>query len=411
MTHISDRPKLLTIQKIQNGDIKTAVFQALEAIHAERLMIKEGMKILLKPNVIIAKGPERAATTHPEVVRAVIHWLRQFKPSQIILGDSSGGLTPNITVQALKNSQLQALCTEEGIECVPFEKTERRIYTVQNPLILSEIASTVLLHDVDLIINLPKIKTHGQCTMTCCIKNMFGTVILTNKGKLHAQFPTIDRFTAALVDIYSVSAPQLTVIDGYLCQEGNGPTAGDIVKMDLICAGYDPVALDTMVCRIIQLDPARVKYLEKAEFKGLGSRNLNEFEIKGAQIADVTRKFKIPFVAPVSMPLPDKVAKFIAKRVFQNHIKISPQKCKLCATCWTNCPVGALSPPNEMKIGKTIPVWDQHKCVSCFCCAELCPHEAIEFKIPMVKNALFSEIGIFSIAAIAILVILLIVFL
>jgi len=387
--------KKLTIQKIVEDDVEKAVFDALNAINAKSLMQKQGMKILLKVNLLGAKPPERAVTTHPSVVRAVIRWLKQFNPSKIYVGDSSGGSALNSTALALKASGIQAVCDEEDVIAIPLEKTERRIYPVPNPLILNEIVSTNLLEEVDLIINLPKIKTHSQCTLTCCIKNMFGTIILTKKAEKHARFPAIDQFCSALVDIYSVSKPQLTVVDGFLAMEGNGPGAGDVVNdLKIILAGYDGIALDTLVCKIIGLDPVKVLYIDKGVKKGIGSSNLEEFEIVGQSIESVFRPFKIPRLMPVSLRLPRVVAEYISDKIFKSTIKFDMEKCKLCGTCWKNCPVDALTPPENLKIGEYIPIWDKEKCISCYCCAELCPYEAVEFKIHYFRNFLFSWLGL-----------------
>jgi len=398
----------IAIQKILNEDIKTAVFSALDLINAEELMKEEGMTILLKPNVLMSKPPERAATTHPEIVRAVIQWVKQFNPKQIYVCDSAGTQRVGATDQALIGSGIKAVCDEEGAECIPFEKTERKIYEVNDPLEIKEITSSKLIEEADLIINIPKIKTHGQCMLTCCIKNMFGTVLLGNKAKVHAQAAILNHFTAALTDIYSVSNPQLTIIDGYLCQEGQGPSKGDVVKMDLILAGYDGVALDTVVCRIIDFDPKDVLYLAKAEQKNLGTMNLEEIEILGENIEDVFRKFKPPRIHLVSAPLPRWLADYMGKTIFKATVKFKSDKCKLCSTCWDNCPVQAISPPKELKKGN-IPIWDKKKCITCYCCAELCPHEAVDFKMSFVKNALTSWIGIGLISVIIIIILLLII--
>lgn len=379
----------IAIQRINNDDVKTAVFSALKLINADHLMTKEGMVILLKPNLLMAKAPERAVTTHPEVVRSTIQWLKQYNPSKIYVSDSSGGQKPGKTENAMKVSGILAVCEEEGAECVPFEKSEREIYKVPNPLEMKEFVSSNLIKEADLIINLPKIKTHGQCILTCCIKNMFGTILLSNKAKTHAQFPRIGRFTSALSDIYSVSNPQLTIIDGYLCQEGQGPSGGDIVKLDLIIAGYDGVALDTAVCKIIGFDPKEIIYLEKAEQKKLGTTNLNKIEFLGEGIEDVHRKFKHPRMTPISMPLPKWLATYVGNKIFKATVKFNPEKCKLCSTCWDNCPGNAISPPSELRKGN-VPIWNKKSCFTCYCCVELCPHEAVNFKIKYVKNAIFS---------------------
>lgn len=384
-------------------DLKTAVFSSLELIHAKELMTKENMVVLLKPNVLGAKPPERAVTTHPEVLRAVIQWVKQFNPSKIYVCESSGGQQVGTTEKAFKTSKILEVCESESVECLPFEKTSRKIYKVENPLVLDEFPASTLLDEVDLIINLPKIKTHEQCTITCAIKNMFGTLLLANKAKIHAQFPSLDKFNSALADIYSVSNPQLTVIDGYLCQEGNGPQQGDVVKMDLIMAGYDPVALDTAVCNIVGVDPAKVLNIEKAESKKLGTSDLSQVEIVGETIESVYRKFKLPKMAPVSVPLPKWLADYMGKTIFKADVKFSSEKCKLCATCWENCPVKAIEPPKEMKKGQ-IPKWDKKKCITCYCCAELCPHSAVNLKINFLKNVLFSWIGVGLLIIIAIIV-------
>ncbi|MFX0059756.1 MAG: DUF362 domain-containing protein [Candidatus Hodarchaeota archaeon] len=396
----------ISIQKIQNDDIKTAVFSALDMIDAKKLMNKENMTIVLKPNILMGKPPERAVTTHPEVVRAVIKWLKQFNPLKIYVCESSGGEKLGLTENAMKECGIKEVCEHEGVECIPFESTEREIYQVPNPLELKEFPSSKLIKDVDLIINLPKIKTHWQCLLTCCIKNMFGTILRINKAKTHAQFPTLERFTSALADIYSVSNPQLTIIDGYLCQEGSGPSQGDIVKLDLILAGYDGIALDTTVCKIIGFDKDKVLYLEKAERKGLGTTNLENVEFVGENIDNIRRDFKPPKLRPISMPLPKWLADYVGKTIFKATVKFNPEKCKLCSTCWSNCPANAINPPDEIKKGNT-PKWIKKSCITCYCCAELCPHEAVDFRVNFVKNALFSWACLIFLVAITSIILLL----
>ncbi len=392
----------IAIQKIKNEDVKTSVFSALELINAQQLMQKDNMVVLLKPNLLMGKPAERAVNTHPEVVRAVIQWVKKFNPSKIYVCDSAGGRKPGTTETAMKESGILDICEEEGAICVPFEKTEREIYEVEDALELKEISSSRLIREADLIINIPKIKTHGQCTLTCCIKNMFGTVLLANKAKTHAQAAVLERFCSALADIYSVSKPQLTVIDGYYCQEGKGPSSGDVVKLDIILAGYDGVALDSAVCKIIGFNPSEILYLEKAEKKKLGTTDLESVEFLGEPIDSVFRQFKRPKLKPISMPLPKWLADYIGKTIFKASVKFNRDKCKLCATCWNNCPVNAITPPKELKKGN-IPIWDKKKCITCFCCVELCPHEAVKFKLNYIKNALFSWMGLGCIAFITII--------
>ncbi|TXT63435.1 MAG: hypothetical protein BAJALOKI3v1_370015 [Promethearchaeota archaeon] len=383
----------ISIVRIKEERISKAVNKALELINAENLFIKENMTILIKPNILKGEEPERAVTTHPEIIRAVIRWIKKHGKHKIVVGESSGTTNPGATEKAFQGSGIKDVCEEENVEWTPFEQTKRKIYQIKDPLVLDQISSSVLLEEADLIINIPKIKTHWQCVLTCCIKNMFGTLILGNKPKTHARFPKLEDFSAALADIHSVSNPQLTVVDGYLCQEGSGPSKGDVVKLDLILAGYDPVALDTTVCKIIQFDPEDVIQIQKAEERGLGTSDLETFEIVGEKIDDVTRKFKMAKQRPVSVPLPDWLADYMSNVIFRARVKFDPNKCKLCATCWENCPANAISPADEIKKGN-VPNWVKNECIFCYCCAELCPHEAVDFEINYVRNFLYSKVGV-----------------
>lgn len=393
----------IAIQKIKQDNIKNTVFKALELINAQKLMNKEGMVVVLKPNLLMGKPPEKAVNTNPEVVRSVIQWVKQFNPSKIYVCDSAGGQKPGTTETAMIESGIKEICEDEGVDCMPFEKTERMKFNVVEPLDLKEFTSSHLLKTADLIINIPKIKTHWQCILTCCIKNMFGTLLLGNKAKTHAQFPTLERFSSALADIYSVSNPQLTVIDGYLCQEGKGPSQGDVVKLDLILAGYDGVALDTTVCKLIGFDPKEILYLTKAEVKGLGTTNLENVEYLGELIENVKRDFKRPTKHPISMPLPRWLADYVGRTIFKASVKFNPEKCKLCSTCWSNCPGDAIIPPKELRKGN-VPKWERKKCITCYCCVELCPYEAVDFKIKYIKNALTSWLCITFLGLLAIII-------
>ena len=206
-----------------------------------------------------------------------------------------------------------------------------------------------------------------------------------------------------MADIYSVSHPQLTVIDGYYCQEGNGPSAGDVVKLDLILAGFDPVALDTTVCNIIALDPKRVLYIAKAEQKGLGTTNLDQFDFSGEELSSVKHPFKLPKVHMVSVALPKKLMDAIAKKLFKVLINFDPNKCKQCGYVLEKLSRAACLATNRIETGE-IPRWNADKCITCYCCAELCPYEAVNFKVNIAKNVFKTWLGWTFVAIIVVLV-------
>jgi MinD superfamily P-loop ATPase len=84
--------------------------------------------------------------------------------------------------------------------------------------------------------------------------------------------------------------------------------------------------------------------------------------------------------------LPKFLGKYVGKVLFQSHVSFDISKCKLCATCWKNCPVNAITPPKELNPNKYVPDWEKKTCITCYCCAELCPYEAVNFKVSIVRN-------------------------
>ncbi|HEY0087551.1 MAG TPA: DUF362 domain-containing protein [Candidatus Lokiarchaeia archaeon] len=173
-----NRKNQIAITKIKDDNVEKAVFETLDLINAKELFLNKKLKVLIKPNVLIAKAPERAATTHPAILKSIIKWLKQFKLESISVGESSGTFKLGATENAFEISGLKKVCEEEGVELTPFEKTTLKTYEVKNPLVLKEITASKLLEEVDIIINVPKIKTHHQCILTCAIKNMVSSWLI-----------------------------------------------------------------------------------------------------------------------------------------------------------------------------------------------------------------------------------------
>ena len=170
----------IAIERIQNDNVKEAVFAALNAIHTEKLFIKQEMNILLKPNVLMG-NPQNGRLLPIPRVTSVIQWVKQFDPAKIFVADSSGGLALGASEKNLKICSV-AVCEEEGDLALHLRNLNPFVYPVINPLIIKEFSGSVLLRDADIIINLPKIKTHEQFFLTCCVKNMFGTIMLDEKA-------------------------------------------------------------------------------------------------------------------------------------------------------------------------------------------------------------------------------------
>jgi len=351
--------------------IQEATRRAIEIIGGITSFIKPQSRVLLKPNLLLAKGPESGIITHPEIVRAVAHILKEIG-CELFLGDGPSvwaGQSENIE-GVWEATGMRKLCQEEGIKLVAFEKKHWR---ERFPL-------TAWLTDCDYLISLPKFKTHGLTILSGAIKNLFGLVPGTFKTEIHKNNFKLNDFSNILVDIYQEARPALTVVDGVMAMEGEGPaTSGRLRQAGVLLASSDCVALDTILAKIMGIDPLEVLTTKIAVARGLGAADISSISVKGERIEDVLAK---PFLLP-KPSLNDKLPKFlinIAKKTIRYYPCLDQNNCTGCEICIATCPNKVIS----MK-GQNLH-FNYSRCIACFCCQEACPSSAIR-----IKKSLFAK--------------------
>ena len=356
--------------------ISQALRNAIDLIGGMRAFVKEGDRVLLKPNLILGKPPEKAVTTHPSVVRAMIELVREAGGLPFV-GDSPG---IGSAIGAAERSGLKRVADEMGCPLVDLQEpavTEKKKGRTFRRL---EIDRSVL--EADVVINLPKWKTHSQILLTLGVKNLFGCIPGKRKALWHLQTGgDRKRFAEVLVDLYEVIQPGLTVLDGVLAMEGNGPSSGCPVPMGLILASADPLSLDQVVCDLLKIPRERLITNQVAFERGLGR---GPIEVVGERVGDlIVGPFRLPSLSSVDWPLP----RFL-KRAIRNALSSRPAiyeaACQMCSRCIEICPAQALEK------GEKTPVFDYEKCIRCYCCQEVCPEEAITPKegwgVKMIKK-------------------------
>jgi uncharacterized protein (DUF362 family)/Pyruvate/2-oxoacid:ferredoxin oxidoreductase delta subunit len=343
-------------------EVQKAVVECVDAIGASSI-IKPGDKVLIKPNMLQGKSPDEAITTHPSVVQAVVNMVKDAGAIPMI-GDSPGGpargmesfwdVTGFLDVSERTNAKL-----------VNFEKTGSYERTRNN--INYRIAKKVI--DADLVINLPKIKTHGLTIFTCAVKNMYGVVPGLIKTEYHKNAPNPTKFAEYVVDIYAISKPQLNIVDGIIGMDGTGPSAGNPKKLGMILASIDGVAVDVVLCDMLGKDPMKIPTNRIATEQGLGEGDLTKIEIIGD--APVIDDFKWPPNISGSLDMiPAPIARGLMK-LFWSRPAIDPEVCTNCKTCVKSCPVDALIENTP------IPEFEYGECINCLCCMEMCPEKAV----------------------------------
>ncbi|HLC00332.1 MAG TPA: DUF362 domain-containing protein [Candidatus Bathyarchaeia archaeon] len=257
------------------------VFKALDLIDFKKALAGRDT-VLIKINFICEKTWDTGATTDPIVVEAIVKKLSGL-PVKVYVVESDATMTN--ADKAYVATGMKEMCERNGVEFLNLRHQKDKVTlmipngeTMKNvkvPRIVTESA----------IISAAKLKTHMATTVTLGMKNMFGLLPDKFKGKFHAK-----GISNVVVDINTVLKPALTVIDGFVGMEGRGPVDGTPVKMDLIVAGTDAVATDATASRIIGFDPNKIKHIRRANEKGLG--NMNDIEVVGEKIENVTRPFK-----------------------------------------------------------------------------------------------------------------------
>ncbi len=340
--------------------LKPQVFEMMDALGGTR--IGPGSRVLIKPNFLSSAGPETAVCTHPLVTRAAAEYVIERGARPQVSDSPAIGSFGRIMKESGTAAALQGL----DVVCKPFQSSVP--VDIGEPFGRIELAEDAVR--ADFIINLPKLKTHNLMVLTMAVKNLFGCVIGFKKPEWHLKMGSNTEMLARLfVRIHEAVRPGLTVMDGILAMEGEGPGKGGRPKtLGIIAAGDNDFALDRAVCRLIGIDPEALPIYRNASALGIG---LEPFEIEGDLPA--VGKLKLPVSAPA---FGTGRIQEIVRRVFLPKPVVADPLCKSCMDCRKVCPVGAV-----VEEGTTIR-FDYDKCIRCYCCTEVCPHGALGLSEP-----------------------------
>jgi uncharacterized protein (DUF362 family)/Pyruvate/2-oxoacid:ferredoxin oxidoreductase delta subunit len=344
---------------------KSAISRSLELIGRLESIVSSGDRVLLKVNLLAPRPPEDAVTTHPAVVAVVIDIVKEAGGIPIV-GDSAGMIHPGATAEALEISGIQAIAAEKGAEIANFDTTGFEKVDVKNGKKLSSIYMAKPVLEADVVISLPKLKTHELTLFTGAVKNMFGTVPSKIRKDAHT-LGTNELFSQAVVDIYSVRPPDLAIMDGVVGMEGHGPSRGEPVDVGVIMAARNCVALDMVASKIMGFGPDEILTSKEAAKRGFGPSSLEDITLLGDSIEEVLMDCKRPGRGLSSLPNP--IGKLMLK-LHSMRPEIDNDKCQKCGACIKNCPTDAIQLPYPIEINKEL-------CILCFTCFELCPHNSI----------------------------------
>ena len=370
---------VVSIKKVRSYEqtaVSNAVKKAVDDLGGISRFVKKGDTVLLKPNLLAAKTPETAATTHPSVVQAAGELVRDCG-AKVVIGDSPAiGSWNNIT----KKTGMAEVADRLGAKLVHFDKPVKVEKNEKHLFKLLEISKAAL--EADLVINLPKLKTHTQMYLTLGVKNMFGCVVGKKKPQLHMEAGRDSRqFARMLVEIYGSISPALTIIDGIIGMEGNGPGSGTPKGIGLILASRDAVAMDRIICEIIGAEPEKLFILSAARELGYGNTELKSIDVKGENIESIRiDSFKFPSLTSAEFGPP--FLRKLIKDLVNSKPKEDINQCTLCNFCIDVCPPKIIG----KKINRLNFNYDD--CIRCYCCIEVCPEGAMKVKQGLITRFL-----------------------
>lgn len=362
--------------------VSAALTSALDAIDGLS-WVTQGMRVVIKANLVTFLHPDAAATTHPSIVCALTKLLVS-RGASVIIGDSPGG--PYGKVYLNRVYQVCGMTQAVAFGAVLNQDFSTAKASYPDAMVLKEFEYTAFLDEVDAIIDVCKLKSHGMMALSAAAKNMFGVIPGTLKPEYHYRFPQAEKFARMILDLNNYFRPRLSICDAIVGMEGNGPTMGTPKKIGCILASASPHCLDLAAAHIINLPSTRVPTLTEATQLGYIPESVEDLQIIGdleslrvTDYAHVEQRNSVAFAAKTK-GLPGYVVRKVSTAALASKPVVLPEACVGCAVCQKTCPANAII----MKNG--IPRFRRNRCILCFCCQEFCPKGALIVKRPAIAR-------------------------
>ena len=371
---------LVRCESYQREAVEKAVQHGIALLGGVSQFAQAGEKIFFKPNLLTAKDENSLVVPNAEVMRAVVKAFSEIS-ANYEYGDSPGhgkGTT------VAKKAGYETVLADFPIEAVELVEAETISYPEGNLVKKFEISKDVMAADG--VISICKMKSHALTRMTGAIKNQFGVIPGARKAEFHGRLPDAGSFSKMLIDLNQLVKPRLFIMDGVIAMEGNGPANGTAKEMHVLLFSTDAAALDATVCRMMNLDIKLVETLVYAKQFGFGNVDADTIEILGDDLASFIQADYEVNRNPVStaISLSSKSVQFLMRNFVTPKPVILADKCVNCGQCVAICPAEPKAVNYHDGDRKKIPSYHYSDCIRCYCCQEMCPHEAIVVETPLI---------------------------
>jgi uncharacterized protein (DUF362 family)/NAD-dependent dihydropyrimidine dehydrogenase PreA subunit len=375
----------VSINKCDSYDdqmVRKAIEASVAPLGGLESVIADADRVLLKLNLLSAKSPEAAVTTHPAIVKAAVELVQELGATPVV-GDSPGGGSTAASYKALlEKTGIQEVVDDTGCQLVRFDEAKLEVAS-QKAKTFKKLTLAKAVTEADVIIGLPKLKTHNLTYYTGAVKLLYGYIPGMFKTEYHLHTARdINTFADLLLDLHEMYPPAITVMDAIVGMEGAGPSNGNPRKIGLVLASKSCTALDYVAVTIAGFDPMSVPTVRLAQERGAGPARLEDIRILGEQVQPlVMEDFEKTLTTSLSRAPPffiNSLKRFIAAKPV-----VDASNCKRCGECFKACPPKAIAFTKARGPGI-----NYNKCIRCYCCQELCPEGAITVSTPLVRRLL-----------------------
>jgi uncharacterized protein (DUF362 family)/NAD-dependent dihydropyrimidine dehydrogenase PreA subunit len=390
------RVAVYSCSRYNKEDIKKMVFMGFEYLGGIKDLLGSKKRICIKPNLLLPAPPEQAITTHPVFIEAVVELISEYtgRPENILIADSFAPAVP------FTKKGMERIYSVTGLEDVSSRtgcrlnySTEYSTLSYPEGKILKKIEVIKPVIESDIIINLPKFKTHDLTGITGAVKNMFGVVPGFTKVGYHLRFEDITDFASMLLDLTEMVSPAVNIMDGILGIEGDGPgRSGTPRKTGLLMVSDDAMAMDMVMGKLVCLDEDLNPFLVAKKKGKENNYTWDNIKIIGKKLSDVIMEdFELPRTVGQKRLIQNSFASRYIMPFARNSLNPYPyvdhRKCDGCLTCQEVCPRKIVEYD-----GKRIHI-DNSRCIRCFCCSEMCPQGAIEPKYSIIADIILNRMG------------------
>ena len=366
-------PTVSHVKASHGSGLEAALARLVEPFGGWSGIVSGGERVAVKINLLRGAPPEKAVSTHPETLKAVLRALKAAGAQPFVADSPAGRNGAAKVARAYKVSGLTDVCMAEDVSIVDIEDDVVVLDAPEGRLYKSFPVGKAFL-DADAVVQVGVLKTHQLMRLTGGVKLTYGCIPGLTKAQLHIRAHRREDFADMLLDLHLAVRPRFTIIDGIIAMEGQGPGSGTPRALDSLFAAHDAVALDAALADRVGFERRTLWVLAAAERRGVTDLRSPYTPVGDPIVAEAGF---VPAARDTqeSSRVPPGFHRFARNRVSARPKLVEPDKCTRCRDCATICGAAAITMD-------PLPVFDDKRCVRCYACTEVCPTAAIDNVAP-----------------------------